>query len=177
VGGGARTAAGVALTAVPSEGLRIRRCETGDLERVAAIELDSFSDPWSVEAFSVTLELRHLRFLVAEELSEGRDPGDDEPALVGYVVALVMADEAEIADVAVARAVRRRGVGRALLERMIADVMDEGVRSLYLEVRESNAAARALYDALGFVPVGRRRGYYQHPSEDALLLRRDLAPP
>jgi ribosomal-protein-alanine N-acetyltransferase len=159
--------------------LRIRRCGTGDLERVAAIEQDSFSDPWTVEAFSVTLELRHLRFLVAEEGEEGEEgerPGGAEPTLLGYVVALVMADEAEIADVAVARAVRRRGVGRALLERMIADVMDEGVRSLYLEVRESNVAARALYDSLGFVPVGRRRGYYQHPAEDALLLRRDLAP-
>ena len=58
---------------------------------------------------------------------------------------------------------------------MTAELMQEGVRALYLEVRDSNAAARALYGSLGFTQVGRRRGYYQHPTEDALLLRRDLA--
>ena len=57
----------------------------------------------------------------------------------------------------------------------MAELVQAGVRSLYLEVRESNSAARALYAALGFQQVGRRRGYYQHPSEDALLLKRDLA--
>ena len=57
---------------------------------------------------------------------------------------------------------------------MSSEVVEAGVRALYLEVRESNSAARALYESLGFEQVGRRRGYYQYPSEDALLLRRDL---
>ena len=85
-----------------------------------------------------------------------------------------MGDEGEIADVAVAPSARRRGVARTLIERVAADLMREGVRSLYLEVRESNLAARALYGAMGFTQVGRRRGYYQLPSEDALLLRKEL---
>ena len=152
--------------------LTIRRCVATDIERVAAIERASFSDPWTFEAFSTALALRHLRFLVAEERAAAG--GDAERALVGYVVAMVMADEGEIADVAVAPSARRRGVGRTLIERVAADLTGEGVRSLYLEVRESNAAARALYDAMGFAPVGRRRGYYQMPSEDALLLRKEL---
>jgi ribosomal-protein-alanine N-acetyltransferase len=159
------------VTASPSATLTIRRCIPQDLERIAAIERVSFSDPWSFETFSATLALRHLRFLVAEEGA----PGGAAPILVGYVVALVMADEGEVADLAVAPSARRRGIARSLLERTMAEVMASGVRALYLEVRESNAAARALYQALGFEPVGRRRGYYQHPAEDALLLRRDLA--
>jgi ribosomal-protein-alanine N-acetyltransferase len=164
------------MTASPSTSLTIRRCVPQDLERVEAIERASFSDPWSFETFSATLALRHLRFLVAEEGGREGAAGGAVPTLLGYVVALVMADEGEIADLAIAPAARRRGIARSLLERTIADLTDAGVRALYLEVRESNAAARALYQALGFEPVGRRRGYYQRPIEDALLLRRDLAP-
>ena len=160
------------MTASPSTTLTIRRCLPQDLERISAIERASFSDPWTFETFSATLALRHLRFLVAEE----GGAGGVAPTLVGYVVALVMVDEGEVADLAVAPSARRRGIARSLLERIMAEVMEAGVRALYLVVRDSNAAARALYQALGFEPVGRRRGYYQHPTEDALLLRRDLAP-
>jgi ribosomal-protein-alanine N-acetyltransferase len=167
------------VTLSPAVPLTIRPCTPMDLERVAEIERVSFSDPWNFETFSAALALRHLRFLVAEE---GPAPGEQEVgggaerALVGYVVALVMADEGEIADVAVAPAARRRGVARALLDRVAADARDAGVGALYLEVRESNSAARALYGSLGFETVGRRRGYYQRPAEDALLLRRGLDP-
>ena len=164
------------MTTLPSATLTIRRCLATDLERVAAIERASFSDPWSFETFSAALALRHLRFLVAEEIGGAGDRGGGEPRLLGYVVAIVMADEGEIADVAVAPAARRRGIARVLLERIAAEATEAGVRALYLEVRESNEAARALYESLGFAQVGRRRGYYQHPSEDALLLRRNLAP-
>jgi ribosomal-protein-alanine N-acetyltransferase len=164
------------MTTSPGDTLTIRRCVPEDLERIAAIERASFSDPWSFETFSATLALRHLRFLVAEEGRHRPSGGGAEPSLVGYVVALVMADEGEIADVAVHPDYRRRGIARTLMERMTADVIAAGVRALYLEVRESNSAARALYESLGFEQVGRRRGYYQRPSEDALLLRRDLGP-
>ena len=165
------------MTTSSSATLTIRPCAPADLVAVANIERDSFSDPWSYETFSATLALRHMRFLVAEEVGPGVGRRGGGRSLVGYVVALVMGDEGEVADVAVAPFARRRGVARLLLERMSADVMEGGVRALYLEVRESNRPARALYDALGFAQVGRRRGYYQHPSEDALLLRRDLGPP
>jgi ribosomal-protein-alanine N-acetyltransferase len=177
MGNGSWAAACDAVTVSAPDALIIRRCAPADLERISLIERASFSDPWSFEAFSAALALRHLRFLVAEETGRAARSGAGEPGLVGYVVALVMGDEGEIADVAVAPAARRRGVGRRLLQRITAEMMEAGVRALYLEVRESNAAARALYGALGFEQVGRRRGYYQHPSEDALLLRRELVPP
>ena len=161
------------MTLSPSDTLAIRRAVATDVERVAGIERVSFADPWSFETFSAALALRHLRFLVAEE--PGRD-GGAEQSLVGYVVAMVMGTEGEIADLAVAPVARRRGVARQLLERMTCDLMEQGVRAVFLEVRESNAGARALYESQGFVQVGRRRGYYRLPTEDALLLRRDLAP-
>jgi len=175
MGGRARTTAGEPVTVSAPEKLFIRTCAPADLERIALIERDSFSDPWSFEAFSAALALRHLRFLVAEEMTApSRGGGAGDRGLVGYVVALVLGDEGEIADVAVAPVARRRGIARQLLQRVMAELVQAGVRSLYLEVRESNSAARALYASLGFQQVGRRRGYYQHPSEDALLLKRDL---
>ena len=146
--------------------IRLRAARIADLESVVAIERASFADPWTSESFLSVLGLPHMRFLVAEA-------GDE---LLGYVVAMVVADEGEVADLAVAPASRRRGIGGLLLDRVAEDVAQRGTRSLYLEVRESNTGARALYESRGFVAVGRRRGYYQHPREDALLLRREIAP-
>jgi len=114
--------------------------------------------------------LAHIRFLVAEE------GGGTASQLVGYVVALVMGDEGEIADIAVAPSARRAGVGRVLLSRVEDEMARCGVRALYLEVRESNRAALGLYAARGFEAVGRRRGYYRHPVEDALVLKREIDP-
>ena len=91
--------------------------------------------------------------------------------VVGYVVALDAADEGEILNVAVAPDVRRGGIGRALVQAVIAALAERGVRQIYLEVRESNAGARVMYGALGFQEVGRRRGYYRRPVEDAIVLR------
>lgn len=150
----------------------VRHAIGTDLELVGAIERASFSDPWSVESLAAALALPHARFFVAvdEAVRGGAAP------LVGYVVALLYGDEGEIADLAVAPAARRRGIGGVLLDRVVATAMESGVGALYLEVRESNVAARALYQSHGFDMVGRRRGYYQRPAEDALVLRRSMAP-
>ena len=66
---------------------------------------------------------------------------------------------------------RRGGIGRALVQKVISALTERGARQIYLEVRESNAGARAMYGALGFQEVGRRRGYYRRPIEDAIVLR------
>jgi ribosomal-protein-alanine N-acetyltransferase len=89
---------------------------------------------------------------------------------------MVMGPEGEIADIAVAPEARGRGVGGVLLDRVTELLAESGVRTIYLEVRESNLAARGLYDARSFRMIGRRRGYYQHPAEDALVLRREIVP-
>jgi ribosomal-protein-alanine N-acetyltransferase len=89
---------------------------------------------------------------------------------------MVLGIEGEIADIAVAPDARGQGIGGVLLDRATLGLHQAGVRTLYLEVRESNHAARRLYESRQFGQVGRRKGYYQHPAEDALVLRRDLVP-
>lgn len=94
-----------------------------------------------------------------------------EDEILGYVIARQVVDEGEILNVGVAPAVRRQGVGRLLVRKALERLGELGARSVYLEVRESNVAARALYRGFGFVEVSRRVKYYQRPVEDALLLK------
>ncbi|HZE93913.1 MAG TPA: ribosomal protein S18-alanine N-acetyltransferase [Gemmatimonadales bacterium] len=129
-----------------------------------AIEQAVFADPWSTQDFRDCV-MSDALFLVAE--------GNGAHAIAGYVVALDAADEGEILNLAVAPAGRRNGLGRALVEGVLEALAERGVRQVYLEVRESNAPARALYAAHGFREVGRRKQYYRRPVEDAIVLRRD----
>lgn len=98
-------------------------------------------------------------------------------AVVGYAIAHHAVDEGEILNLGVAPDQRRRGIGRALIDAVLARLCDAGVRTVYLEVRESNAPARSLYASLGFAAVGRRPGYYRLPREDAVILRTQLDRP
>lgn len=124
------------------------------------IERAAFSDPWSAAQLGECLA-SGLDFLVAEQ--GGR--------VVGYAVAVRAADEAEILNLCVAPTARRAGTGRALVRAMLQRVAALGARAVYLEVRDSNRAARRLYEAEGFAAVGRRRAYYRRPVEDAIVLR------
>ena len=174
MGGGAWEAA---ATGVTDRQVVTRIVRFADLGAVVEIERACFADPWSPESFESSMEPQRMRFLVAEE-GEGSTTSEShasgEPRILGYVVALLLFDEAEIANLAVAPWARRRGIGGLLLDRMSADLARGGVESLYLDVRESNAGARALYASRSFDEVGRRRGYYRHPTEDALLLKKNL---
>lgn len=161
------------MTALASRPLHIRRAVPGDLAAMLRIERASFSDPWTADSLATALSLDRMRVLVAQEQG-GEAGGDGAAGLVGYVVALVVAPEAEIADFAVAPDARRRGIGRALLTHALDDLADGTVRRVHLEVRESNLAARSLYESAGFRAVGRRRGYYRQPVEDALILVREI---
>jgi ribosomal-protein-alanine N-acetyltransferase len=86
----------------------------------------------------------------------------------------VVVDQAEILSLATAPRCRRQGVGRALLDAVLAAMTRHGASAVWLEVRISNDAARRMYEAAGFVAAGLRRGYYRQPPEDAAVLRRDL---
>jgi len=154
------------VRAAPPAGLLLRPATTADLDAVVLIERVSFSDPpWSRRSFASLLDDPRVRFTVACAPAPGGD------AVVGYVVMWLVADEAELANLAVAPARRREGIGRYLLDSAMAAALGAGAKSLYLEVRESNVAARALYGGRGFLAVGRRPAYYRNPTEDALLLR------
>jgi [ribosomal protein S18]-alanine N-acetyltransferase len=156
--------AGAAPTTVP--GLILRPATAPDLDAVVIIERVSFSDPpWSRRSFASLLDDARVRFTVA-----------CVPDVVGYVVTWRVADEGEVANLAVAPDRRRQGIGQHLLDAAMVEAIGAGARSLYLEVRESNRAARALYGGRGFRAVGRRPAYYRNPVEDALLLRYQAAP-
>jgi ribosomal-protein-alanine N-acetyltransferase len=143
----------------------LRPAREADIDAVLAIEHSSFGDPWNRGAFAELIDDPRVAFLVADAGGEVR----------GYIVAWFVLDEGEIGNLAVADEARRHGVGARLLDGAIAAVRTAGVDALYLEVRDSNAAARALYASRGFVEVGRRRDYYRRPKEDALVLRLELA--
>lgn len=131
-----------------------------------AIERAAFTDPWSRKAFLDLLAQPHVRAF-AVDAPDGR--------LAGYALASVVTDQGEILNLAVAPDTRRRGLGRMLLAAMLDMFRREGVVSVFLEVRPSNAAAIHLYEAAGFRPLSTRRAYYRHPTENAVTMSLQLA--
>lgn len=143
----------------------IRPLEPGDLAAVERLEREIYPTPWRREHFERTLDAGSARTWVATEGGE----------VIGYAVAWSGAEEAELANIAVAGHRRRRGVGRRLLETVERWAAGRGARRIYLEVREGNAEARSFYRDHGYRPVGRRSNYYRSPREDAITLVRELA--
>ncbi len=131
--------------------------------RIAELEKLCFSDPWSDAAIRSELENPLSYWLVAEQ--DGR--------VVGYIGSQSVLGEADLMNVAVDPACRRRGIAKALLTALQTALAGREVHSLTLEVRDSNAPAIALYEALGFVQVGLRPNYYFKPREDARILRKE----
>lgn len=149
---------------VPGAGvarLRVRPLVPADLGRVLEIEGASFSTPWSHGTFRGLLRRGDTDLVAAER----------ERRLVGYAVAWTVVDQSELGNVAVAEEARGEGVGRALVEAILERIRARGARECFLEVRESNEVAQGLYRGMGFEVVGRRRAYYAHPVEDALVMR------
>lgn len=144
----------------------LRRATAADLPEVVALERVCYGDPWPATSFASLPDNARVFFTVARDDVRGR--------VAGYVVAWYVMDEGELANLAVAPGDRRRGIGRALLDAMLGDAAARGTSRVYLEVRESNAAARQLYASREFEEVGRRKQYYRSPTEDALILRRTL---
>ena len=140
----------------------LRPAAEGDLPSIVAIEKASFSDPWTLASFRSMLALPQVMATVAEE----------EGVVVGYTVAWVVGDEAELANLAVVPARRGAGIGARLLDALLGALDARGGATVYLEVRDSNEAAQALYRSRGFTSAGRRKGYYRLPSEDAVVMRR-----
>ena len=140
----------------------IRMCKN-HVTAVAELEKLCFSLPWDEASVASELTNPLSLWLVAEE----------NGALAGYVGSQSVMGEADMMNLAVKPEYRRRGVGEALVVRLMEELKAQNVYSLTLEVRVSNDPAIALYDKLGFLPVGRRPGYYRNPREDALILRKE----
>jgi len=144
----------------------IRKARPDDVDDVAAIERRVFSDPWSANSFRALFGNPLVHFAVAEDSGTSR--------LIGYMVMWFVVDESEIANLAVSEDARRAGIGARLLDHALAAARERRSAVVFLEVRESNTAARALYASRGFEIAGRRAKYYRKPVEDALVLRRGL---
>ena len=136
------------------------------LNDVAALELACFSRPWSRQMLAEELDNQCAAFLVALE--------PETEKVIGYAGLLVAADEGYITNVAVRPDCRRRGVAGQILQVFLDFAQAQGLAFLTLEVRDSNAPAAALYASLGFAQIGLRKNYYQHPKEDARILRKEL---
>ena len=96
---------------------------------------------------------------------------EQDGSVVGFIVGRQVNEEWEIENIAVTGAARRCGLGSRLVGELLDHVHGRGGKTVFLEVRESNRAARSLYEKWAFIEVGRRKMYYQHPAEDALVLK------
>jgi ribosomal-protein-alanine acetyltransferase len=139
-----------------------------DLLIVAELEQASHAAPWT-----------QGNFRDAFAAGYGTLVGDLDGRIVAYGVLMLAPGEAQLLNLTVAEPARRRGLGRRLLQRLLDDAIGVGAEQCFLEVRESNHAAIALYLREGFAPVARRAAYYPPPAgsgrrEDALVMRRRL---
>jgi len=133
-----------------------------DLIAVEQLQRSAFAEAWGTEAFEREFANRDVARVYVLRLPVGE--------VIGYCACWLVADELHINSLAVAGPWRRRRLGTTLLQKILADARQEGVRCATLEVRESNTAARGMYERLGFRVEGVRRDYYQAPREDAVIL-------
>ncbi|WP_435120624.1 ribosomal protein S18-alanine N-acetyltransferase [Micromonospora tulbaghiae] len=145
--------------------MRLGRFRWWHIDEVLPIEADLFgAEQWSAAMFWNELANGHF-YLVAT---------DDDGAVLGYAgLAVSPPDEAWVQNVAVRRDAQRRGIGRLLLEALLAEAARHGARSTLLEVAADNGPAQRLYATYGFEPIGVRRGYYQPSNTDALVMQRN----
>jgi ribosomal-protein-alanine N-acetyltransferase len=135
------------------------------VDRIHEIETLSFASPWSKDAFR----------------EEGKNPVShlwamfSNDRLVGYICFWLVHTEMQLANIAVDPGFRTRGLGNALLLKMIETGLSWKAESIWLEVRESNRVARGLYEKLGFELVGKRRKYYSDNNEDAIVMSLTLS--
>jgi [ribosomal protein S18]-alanine N-acetyltransferase len=150
---------------------RLRPVAIGDLGNLAAVHAQSFPEEhWDARAIGELLGMAGASGHLVEETAQGR--------VLGFMLDLILAGEAEILTLAVAPEHRRQGIARQLLADLAERAKRGGARSIGLEVAADNPAARQLYESSGFAPSGRRRGYYRRGGTtiDALLFRRMLLP-
>lgn len=157
----------------------IRPGTIADIPSIIKLERQSATaGHWTEEQYRQAFEREGARrlVLVAEDprfvpVQEGPNP---ETSPLGFLVALHLAPEWELENIVVAPAVRRKGLGRPLLDALLTAAKETNSSCVFLEVRESNSAARTLYETAGFEQTGRRASYYANPSEDAILYRLTL---
>lgn len=147
--------------------LSIRPATSADVPAIMALEKTAPSAAhWSVQQYEGlfgTAEPNRVALVLG-----------DENGLQAFAIARVVRDEWELENIVVAGGARRRSLGTRILDELLQIARTRGAKAVFLEVRESNQAARALYEKWAFLESGRRRRYYQEPDEDAILYRIDF---
>ncbi len=141
--------------------MEFRRSRPDDAPGIRALEIEYFADPWSE---------RDIFAAICTEGAMCYSAVDEGGNVIAYVLARLIAPEAEIYRVAVREDKRRRGIGYRLLDYAIKSERGHGLESVFLEVRESNVAARNLYHSYGFRVLGERKNYYRDPTENAIIM-------
>lgn len=142
----------------------IKDMTIADTEAVAAVEKASFPSPWSESLFIEEMDNPLAHYIILLE----------NGGTIGYAGFWLIIGEAQITNIAILPDKRGKGLGRMLVEKLIAKAACEAAENIYLEVRKSNIKAQNLYKILGFEMVGERKGYYQDNGEDAFLMRKEL---
>ncbi|HUO26150.1 MAG TPA: ribosomal protein S18-alanine N-acetyltransferase [Candidatus Aquilonibacter sp.] len=161
--------------------LVLRPATAADITAILELELQALTAAhWSEKQYATMLAnsgQASVRFaIVAEEPSDvhAGSKMESQSTVRAFLVARNAGSEWELENLVVAEACRRRGLGRRLIAELIRQAQQSKAHSVFLEVRDSNQAARRLYEGMGFAIRGRRKGYYSAPDEDALIYRLDL---
>ncbi len=139
--------------------MECREMRLEDVLRIAHLEQENFSEPWSEKQLMELLDRPEYCYLVAVEGG----------VILGYAGMVQVGDEGQITNIATARNARRRGVAKCLLTQLLASADDRGIRAFSLEVRDSNVPAISLYEKLGFQLAGVRKNFYRKPTEDGRI--------
>lgn len=141
--------------------LVIRKMTLDDIPTVVDLDQKSFSLPWPERSF---------RFELTDNPASRCWVAELDGKVVGMIVVWLIVDEAHVATIATHPDFRRKGVAKRLLSHALQKLMEQGARSSFLEVRESNLAAQEMYRKFGYEETGRRRRYYKDNDEDAILM-------
>lgn len=141
--------------------LVIRKMTLDDIPAVVDLDQKSFSLPWPERSF---------RFELTDNPASRCWVAELDGKVVGMIVVWLIVDEAHVATIATHPDFRRKGVAKRLLSHALQKLMEQGARSSFLEVRESNGAAQEMYRKFGYEETGRRRRYYKDNDEDAILM-------
>lgn len=146
-----------------SSGISVKKATDAMFDDILALENEAFSCPWSAQSFREAFESDNITIYSAHT-SDGK--------LCGFACLMVIDYEAELLNIAVAKAQRRQGIGDMLMRHLIGEAEKKNVTDIFLEVRQSNEAAQKLYEKHGFEALGVRKKYYTSPVEDAVVMRK-----
>jgi len=157
------------MSAIPSaQDITIARMTEHDLLEVVQIEEQSGLSRWGWAAYYAELQGGNRDLMLVARPTQSA--GIDAAPIVGYIIARETAGELHINNFAVRSEYRRRGIGAALLDRVLHEARRRKANAAFLEVRSANLAAQALYEKSGFKAIARRANYYSEPREDAVVM-------